>query len=184
MVLPQSVLRSFNPKVFDLCESYRVTESQMPVEYSFPNGRWKHGDWFAFKDTTRLSTARRPQLPFRMDEGVKEQVWMIWDVNYPASPNLRIENKDVVFKGRTLSLPHALVDCAKEDSGWASFSAYLNGEWVPCFKSYRKIIGGRRLAFYTGGLKQDLTVAINDDGSLRSDVMGWIDPPTCSWNKI
>lgn len=35
----------------------------------------------------------------------------------------------------------------------------------------------------SGGLKQDVTVSVNPDGSVRPDIMGWIDPPTMSWNK-
>ena len=38
-----NLLRAFSPEVFDLCESYRVTdEALMPEEYRAPNGRWKH----------------------------------------------------------------------------------------------------------------------------------------------
>lgn len=40
------------------------------------------------------------------------------------------------------------------------------------------------LAYYSGGLKQDLTCSVRPDGSIRSDVLGWWDPPTCSWNKV
>lgn len=106
-------------------------------------------------------------------------------MTYPTVPGTRIEDRPITLQGGlTLTLPHALVDCAVEDSGWASFSAYLNGEWVPCMKTYRAIHFGRRLAMYSGGLKPDMTVAILADGSLRSDLMCWFDPPTCSWNKI
>jgi len=184
MILPQSVLRAFDPKVFDLCEPYRTTEAQMPVEYAFPNGRWKHDDWAMFKDTTRRSTARRVPLPFKGLEGKFEKRWMLWDTNYPTAPDTKIETRTYWTAGGVFNLPHALVDCAIEDSGWASFACYLNGEWVPCFKSYRAIVAGRRLAYYSGGLKQDVTCSVRDDGSIRSDIMGWWDPPTCSFNKI
>ena len=83
-----------------------------------------------------------------------------------------------------MNLPHALIDCAVEDSGWTEFAVWLDGKWVPCFKSYRAIRFGRRLAYYLGGLKFDSTCSIRPDGSIRSDQMGWWDPPTCSFNKI
>ena len=156
----------------------------MPIEYSNPNGRWKHDDWTLFKDTPRILTARRPPLPFRMDEGVKEQRWILWDATYPRSPGLQVEDRTIYHGGRALVLPHALVDCAVEGEGEASFSAFLDGQWVPCYKQYRKKVFGRLLAWYSGGLKQDLTVGINDDFTLKVDILGWIDPPTCSWNKV
>ena len=156
----------------------------MPEEYRYPNGRWKHDDWAFLKNTTRISTARRVPLPFRQDTGASEKKWMLWDQSYPTARGTIIETRPIWTEHGTFNLPHALVDCAVEGSGWASFSAWLNGEWVPCFKQYRAVHFGRRLAYYSGGLKQDLTVSPNPDGSIRSDIMGWIDPPTCSWNKI
>lgn len=180
-----NILRAFNPAVFDLCESYRVTdEALMPEEYRAPNGRWKHDDWTFMRGTTRISTARRVPLPFRQDTGKCEKKWMLWDTGYPASPNLRIEVRPIWTEHGTFNLPHALVDCAVEDSGWSSFAVHIKGEWVPCKKTYRAMHFGRRLAYYSGGLKQDLTVSVNPDGSIRSDLMGWIDPPSLSYNSI
>ena len=177
------IARIIDPKVFDLCEPYRVADDAlMPAEYR-RGARERHDDWAFMRGTTRISTARRVPLPFRQDTGKCEKKWMLWDTSYPASPDLRIETREYCTAGGDFMLPHALIDCQVEDSGWASFLAYLNGEWVPCFKSYRAIHFGRRLAYYSGGLKSDITVSVNADGSIRSDVMGWIDPPTCSWTR-
>jgi hypothetical protein len=53
---------------------------------------------------------------------------------------------------------------------------------VPVFTQYRKVVLGRLFAHYSGGLKQDLTVTLQPDGSIKSDIMGWWDPPSTSWN--
>lgn len=179
-------MRAMNPRVFDAVQSCRVTDDkQMPIAYqNIPGGRPLHNDWAVFKDTPRISTAYRVPLPFRMDSGVKEQKWMLWDTNYPASPDLKIEVRSYTTSWGTLQLPHALVDCAKEGSGGAAFSAYINGQWMPVFTSYRKVIFGRLLAQYSGGLKQDLTVTPQPDGTLKSDIMGWWDPPSLSYNAV
>lgn len=182
--VPMNILRAFNPKVYDLCDPYRVTRDEdMPEEYR-QGHRPLHDDWFFGEFVCRMDTARRVPLPFRQDTGDCEKRWMLWDPSYPASPNLRIENREYRTAGGVFNLPHALVDCQVEGSGLATFSAYLNGQWVPCFKSYRKVIAGRLLAMYSGGLKADITVSVRPDGSLRSDIMGWWDPPSLSWNRI
>ena len=178
------IFRAFNPKLYDLCEPYRVTDDAlMPAEYR-KGARDKHDDWAVMRSTPRIETARRVPLPFRQDSGVCEKRWMLWDTCYPATPGTLIETREYRTVGGVFNLPHALVDCQIEGSGWASFSAWLDGRWVPCFKSYRKVIMGRLLAYYSGGLKQDLTVGFNPDWSIRSDVMGWWEPPTCSWNRV
>jgi len=180
-----NLLRVFNPEVFDRLQPYRVTdEALMPEEYRYPDGRWKHDDWFLAKDTTRRSTAYRVPLPFRGDKGTFVKKWMLWDQDYPTARGTRIETRPYTTVHGTFNLPHALVDCAVEDSGWASFSVWLEGAWFPCFKQYRAVHFGRRLAYYSGGLKSDITVSVNSDGSIRSDLMGWWDPPTCSFNKV
>ena len=94
-----------------------------------------------------------------------------------------VKDREYHTVGGVFNLPHALVDCQVEGSGWASFSAWLDGRWVPCFKSYRKVVMGRLLAYYSGGLKSDITVSLKPDGSIRSDLMCWWDPPTCSFKK-
>lgn len=179
-----NLLRAFNPALYDLCEPYRVTDDAlMPEEYR-KGAREFHDDWAILRNITRISTARRVPLPFRQDTGACEKRWMLWDTNYPPSPYLHIEDREYHTSGGVFKLPHALVDCQVEGSGLATFSAYLSGRWVPCFKSYRRVHFGRLLAYYSGGLKQDLTVGFNPDWSLRSDVMGWWDPPSVSWNRL
>lgn len=178
------IFRAFNPKLYDLCEPYRVTDDAlMPEEYR-KGARDKHDDWTLMRSTPRIETARRVPLPFRQDSGVSEKRWMLWDISYPTAPLTPVKDREYHTVGGVFNLPHALVDCQVEGSGWASFSAWLDGRWVPCFKSYRKVVMGRLLAYYSGGLKSDITVSLKPDGSIRSDLMCWWDPPTCSFKKI
>lgn len=183
------MLRLFDPKVYDLCESYRVTdEALMPEEYR-QDHRPLHDDWAFLKSTTRMSTARRVPGPFKQISGASEKKWVLWDTSYPTVPGTPIELREYYTVYGAFQLPHALIDYAVEDSGWTAFAVYLNGEWVPCFKSYRaitdsRIFGKRRLAYYSGGLKFDSTCTVRPDGSIRSDQMGWFEPPTLSWKEI
>jgi hypothetical protein len=184
-----NLLRAFDPAMFDRLESFRVTdEALMPEEYRIGH-RPLHDDWSILRSTTRKETARRVPLPFKGISGKFKKEWMLWDMSYPTVPLTPIEYRDVWTEHGTFNLPHALIDCAVEDSGWSAFAVYLDGKWVPCFKSYRRItesriFGKRRLAYYSGGLKFDSTCSVRADGSIRSDQMGWWEAPTCSWNKV
>ena len=182
----QSILRLMDPKVFDLIQRYRVTDdAMMPFAYqkANPQGRPLHDDWFLARGTPRIETAYRVPLPFKQIGGKSEKRWVLWDGTYPTSPGTPIEYKDYHTVHGKFSLPHALIDCAVENSGWSEFAVWIDGEWHPCFRSYRKMVLGRRLAYYSGGLKCDVTVGVNPDGSIRSDLMGWLEFPTCSWLK-
>ena len=174
-----------DPSIYDAIQQYRVKDDAlMPLAYqNIPGGRPLHDDWAVFKDTPRISTAYRVPLPFRQVSGQCEQKWMLWDPSYPQSPGLRVENRPIWNGAATVNAWQALVDCAVEGSGYATFAVWLGGEWVPCFQSYRKMIFGRLFAKYTGGLKQDLTVAFDENHELKSDIMGWWDPPSVSYTK-
>lgn len=185
MIIPQSLLRAFDPAVYDAVQNYRVVSDKlMPLAYqNVPGGRPLHDDWAVGQGTPRIETAYRVPLPFKQISGAREQKWMPWDPSYPASPGLQVEDRPIWDGVKTQTIPHALVDCAVEGSGWAQFAVYVGGKWVPCFTSYRKVVFGRLLAKYSGGLKQDLTVAFDASYNVKSDVMGWWDPPSLSYNK-
>ncbi len=179
MIMPRWVLRALDPDIFDAIQAFKVVDDTLvPWAYQTanPNGRPLHNDWAAFKDTPRIGTAFRVPLPFKQISGECVPQWMLWDPDYPQSPGLKTEIRP---DGHT----YALVDCAVENSGYATFAAWINGKWMPCFQSYRKRIFNRNYAQYSGGLKQDVTVALNADGSIRSDIMGWFDPPSLSYTK-
>ncbi len=182
----QAILRAFDPKTYDAIRSYRVKDDAlMPLSYqNVPGGRPTHDDWALFKSTKRIDTAYRVPLPFRQISGATEKRWVLWDPSYPSSPGLQIEDRDVWDGVKHQMLPHALIDCAIEGSGWATFSAYINDEWTPVFKQYRKVIFGRLFACYSGGLKQDTTVTLDENLNPKSDIMGWWDPPSLSWNPV
>ena len=186
----QTILRALNPKVYDLIQQFRFTDDTlMPWAYQHanPDGRPYHNDWGVmtsnsflkalqpFQNIPRIETAYRVPLPFKQTKGTCAKQWMLWDSKYPASPDLQTE---VRADGHT----YALIDCAVEGSGAAEFSAWINGKWVPVFTQYRKMIWGRLFAHYSGGLKQDLTVVPMPDGTIKSDICAWWDPPSTSWN--
>lgn len=186
MIIPEWSLRAFSPDVYDLIQPYKVTNDVlMPLAYqSIPGGRPLHNDWAVFQDTPRISTAYRVPLPFKCIYGDFVQKRMPWDPTYPQSPDLDIIDMEIFNGVAQVKMPHALVDCAVEGSGYAQFAVWLDGRWIPCFTQYRKTILGRLYAQYSGGLKQDVTVAFDTAGNVKSDIMGWVDPPSVSWNKI
>lgn len=186
MIIPQRLLRTMDPTTYDAVQAFRVTDDAlMPWDYQTANpaGRPLHDDWAIFQDTPRIATAYRVPLPFKLVKGDNAPQWMLWDPSYPASPGLVVETRPIWNGVATVQCPQALVDCAVEDSGYATFAVWLGGKWVPCFQTYRKKILGREYAQYTGGLKQDVTVTFDQNLNPKSDLMGWWDPPSVSWTK-
>ncbi len=191
-----NLLRSLDPKVYDAIQTYRVTNDfLMPWAYQFanPNGRPYHNDFGImgvlpglqpWQKIRRMDTAYRVPLPFKQTKGLSVKRAMLWDMSYPQSPDLKIEVLPIWDGEKNQYLPHAWVDCAVEGSGSAEFSAFINGAWMPVFTQYRRVIFGRLFAHYSGGLKQDLTVTFDEDLKPKSDIMGWWDPPSFSWNKV
>jgi hypothetical protein len=190
MIIPQWTLRAFSPQIFDAVQAYKVTDDTlMPWAYQHanPQGRPYHDDWGImssnpvlialqpFQKIPRIETAYRVPLPLKQTKGLCSQQWMLWDPSYPASPGLKTE---IRADGYT----YALVDCAVEGSGASEFSAFINGAWKPVFTQYRRMIFGRLLAHYSGGLKGDVTVTPQPGGAIKSDIMGWWDPPSLSYN--
>lgn len=187
----QSLLRSIDPALFDAIQSYRVTDDKlMPLAYqNIPGGRPLHDDWgimgkFAalqpWQKIRRIDCAYRVPLPFTITSGAKDQKWMLWDSSYPVAPGTRIENRDVFNGAAVVSLPHALVDCAVDGSGWTTFSGFINGSWTPCFKQFSMVIFGKRFLYYKG-LKQDVTVDFDANHNPKSDVMAWFPEISGSW---
>ena len=181
----QPILRAFDSKTYDAIQSYRVKDDALlPRAYqNIPGGRPLHDDWTLLRSVRRIDTAYRVPLPFRLEKGSCIQKWMLWDLSYPQSPGLQIKDMEIWDGVKTQILPHALVDCAVENSGYATFSVWLGDKWHPCFQSYRKSIFGRNYAQYTGGLKQDVTVSFDENYNIKSDIMGWWDPPSVSYTK-
>ena len=174
--------------LYDKLEKYRPTEAQMPWAYQIanPKGRPLHNDWALMKSTPRIETARRSPYPQRIKKGAKVQNWYPLDPTYPLSPGAVIEVRDYWVEGKTYKLPHILIDDAVDGGGWTEFEAWIDGEWVPACKRFSKVIGGRMFKHYQG-YKCDTTVDVKANGdtyTLVSDVMGWIEFPTFSWNKV
>lgn len=188
-----NLLRAFDPALFDRLQPYRVTDDAlMPWAYqrANPQGRPLHDDWGVmgvlpalqpWQRIPRIECAYRVPLPFKQISGATERRWLPWDISYPTVPGTLIEERVVYTSGGKYMIPHALFDCAI-GSGWSSFAAWLGGEWVPCFKQYHKRIFGRRLAYYNG-LKQDVTVSVEPDGSTKSDLMAWFPEISMTWIK-
>ena len=190
-----NLLRLVNPRLYDLLEPYRVTDDKlMPLAYQdIPGGRPLHDDfgimgkfgWLQpWQKIKRIDTARRVPYPFRIKSGLKAQNWYPLDPTYPLSPGAIIEampyrlSDEIVF-----NIPHILIEDAVDGGGWTVYEAWINGEWTEVYKRYSKKIGNRMFKHYQG-FKCDTTVCVTTDGVIKSDVMGWIEFPTFSFNKI
>ena len=190
-----NLLRAFDPALYDLIQQFRFTDDTlMPWAYQTanPQGRPLHNDWGImgafpalqpFQKIPRIECAYRMPLPFKQISGQCNKQWMLWDPSYPASPGLQTQMMDIWDGEKTQHLLHALVDQQVEDSGWATFAGWINGKWVPCFSSYRAKVIERRFAYYKG-LKMDVTVMPNLDGTVRSDIMAWFPEISTTWNKL
>ncbi len=170
------ILRLFNPALFDAIQSYAVTsDSQMPLAYQdIPGGRPLHNDWGImstnpvlmflqpWQKIKRMDCAYRIPLPFKLVKGINTPAWRRWDTSYPQAPGVLLELRP--------DGPWAFTD--ECETGWSTWAAYINGAWRPCFTLYRGMWFGKRLSFYCG-LKGDLTVAIDENGKPKSDLMAW-----------
>ena len=178
-----------SPSLYKALEPYRITEDEMVWAYSVknPDQRQNHGDWFALKGTPRIDGARKTALPFRGVKGkfIKDAVQ--WDVSYPGGfpPGLLIENRPKWDVVKSQIVPHAWIDRQVTGSGWATWECYLpkTQEWVFAGKTYSgPLLFGKRLKAYYG-YKQDVTVGFDENFKPKSDMLGWIDPPSMSFTR-
>lgn len=189
-----NLLRAFNPKLWDILQPFKAKESEMPWAYqrANPKGRPLHDDWGVmgalpwlqpWQKIARRDCAYRVPLPFRQIEGASEKRWVLWtqDMDYPTAPGTLIQTRPIWGNGKRYDLRHALVDVGIGE-GWRTFAAFIGGAWVPCFREYHRRIFGRRFAYYNG-LKQDITVSLEADGSTKSDLMAWFPEVSTSWIK-
>lgn len=167
----KTLFRLLNPSLFDALQPYAVTsEDQMPEEYRFPNGRWKHDDWFIGKNIRRRDCAYRAPLPFGIKSGDFTFEWLLFDVAYPLAPGF--ETMIDPFDGQFY------VKTPRGGYGLVTYTAWIGGEWRVVFRKYTRafvIFGKRyRLSWYWG-LHQDNHVSPPDSktGKIRSDLMAW-----------
>jgi hypothetical protein len=186
-----------NPKLYNAIQPYKVTEDAlMPWAYQFanPNGRPYHNDWGVmssnpilkffqpFQKIRRMDCAYRIPLPFKCTSGAKTQSWVMWNKSYPLSPDTQIEYRNVETSQGVLNLPFVLIDEGIDGAGWTTWSGYINGQWVECFKRYSVYIFGKRLAYYNG-LKPDVLTLIDENGKPKSDNMVWFPEISISYIK-
>jgi hypothetical protein len=181
-----NLLRAFDPKLYDLLQPYRVTRGEdMPVAYrKASGGRWLRNDLGVMVDDPssllakvqpwqsipRMEFFYRIPLPMRIKSGNVVKVPQIWDMNYPASPALVIEYREVRTVSGVFNLPHAIVDQA--GPGLTRWEAWLGGQWVECFWRYHKTIFGKRFSAYSG-LRPDYAVGFLADWTIRPDTGAW-----------
>ncbi len=190
-----ALLSLLRPRLYRLLQEYRSTEEQMPWAYqkANPDGRPLHDDWGIMSSNPiikalqpwqkikRIDCAYRVPLPFKITDGPCERKWILWNENYPVSRDTPAEYREYRTVNGVHRLPHVLADYA--GYGLVTFSAFLGEEWVPCFKKYTRLVGGRRLSWYAG-LHQDLHVSPPDEnGVMRSDLMAWFPEVAISWIK-
>ncbi len=164
----------FNPWIYRLIQSYRVTdEALMPEEYRYPTGRYLHDDWAIFKSVRRRECAYRVPLPYRGKSGSFHTEWMLFDPAYPLSPGVETKTVD--------GLLYVLTDRA--DYGFNSYEAFINGEWRVVFWKYTGIWFGKRLSWYYGLHQDNHVSAPTATRGIRSDLMCWFPETAASWVK-
>lgn len=184
----------FNPRLYKAIQPYKViSDNQMPLAYqNIPGGRPLHNDW-GFITTNkfltwlqpwqrikRMDTAYRVPLPFRIKEGQNNPANRVWDTLYPQAEGVKVELLPTGTSYGTWALPQALTDDSGD--GWTTWEGWIGGRWVNCFWTYQDKWFGRSLQFYYG-VQQDLTVSVNPDGSLKSDLMCYFPGLSISWTK-
>ena len=174
MILPRSMQRRLNPRLYDAIQPYRVTDPKwIPWAYSKENpyGRIFHNDWlWPFKDTPRMESAYLVPLPLRIVKGQFVKRWVPWDGRYPLVPGTVVEERQTEFwdgeKVVPIRLPHVEVDFA--GYGLCLLEGWIGDKWMECGRSYKRNVFGRRIHWYDG-LKQDTTMGMLLDGTLTSD---------------
>ena len=166
------------PRLFPMIQEYRVRDEKLlPIAYqNIPGGRPKHDDWALFKSTPRIENAYRIPLPLKGLTPNIKQVWKPWDPKYPTAPGTKLDM--LQYHPSMSPILHALIDYAED--GWSEFAFWHHDKWVPCVTQYKRtfvipFVGKRTLKMYHG-LKADVTVVPMGDGTIKSDVMAWLEP--------
>jgi hypothetical protein len=175
-------------ELYDALEPYRVTRDQdMPWAYQFanPNGRPYANDigimtknpilkaLQPWQSVRRMDKARRSPYPFIITKGEKVKNWYPLDPTYPLAPGTIVEVRPYCVGGNTHNIPHVLIDDAVDGAGWTQYQAFIGGRWRNAYRRYSRRVGSYMLKHYQG-YKCDTTVDVKPDGTIFSDVMGWI----------
>jgi hypothetical protein len=184
--------------LYDALEPYRVMkDSDMPWAYQFanPNGRPYANDigimtdkpWLKalqpWQSVRRMDKARRSPYPFIITEGKKVKNWYPLDPSYPLAPGAVVEVRPYTTVGGTYDIPHVLIDDAVDGGGWTQYQAFIGGWWRNAYRRYSRRVGGHMMKHYRG-YKCDTTVDVKPDGTLVSDVSGWICEYSLTFTKI
>ena len=185
----------FNPRLYKLIQQYHfIDDKLMPLAYqNIPGGRPLHNDWGFMTSSgilkwlqpwqriTRISTSYRIPLPFKIVKGENKPAYRVWDMSYPQSEGVKVQSLPVGTPGGTYTLPMALTD--DSGAGLVTWAGYMGGKWINCFWTYRGTWFGKSLQFYYG-IQQDLTVSVNDDGTIKSDLMCYFPGLSVSYTKL
>lgn len=161
MINPVSLYQKLKP--------YRVTnDADLPAAYRQGSGRELHGDWVIFKNVKRIDTAYKVPMPFKKLRGNQVPHLIPYQEGYPLVPGTDVVNAYYWDGTRSILMPHIMAyDPVPEVGQWGVYAAYLNGEWVECFRTATypfKYFGYNRWVSYFG-LKSDLTLG---------DWMAWL----------
>lgn len=165
-----------------LLQAYRVTDDAlMPWAYqqANPQGRPFHDDWatWPFTRILRRDTAFRVPLPFILvaSSGPVAPRWMPWQEGYPESPGANFRASVPGSEAEARGCPREVLahDPVLPIGQAATMAAYLNGRWVPCYRTSSSSFLGRRL-HTNRGLKPDVTLG---------DFMTYLEG-SLTWTKI
>lgn len=166
------------PKLISKLQKYRATEEQMPFAYSKqnPQGRVLHDDWLPLtRWVPRRWTAFRVPFPFKKISGNQVPRWIPYQEGYPLVPGTAWKYMPYFDGKETLSIPHIeMYDFIPDVGQNGVFAAWLDGEWVECFHTLARPVGGCVLQWHKG-LKPDSTLG---------DWMAWFPEAYLKWRSV
>lgn len=145
------------PGLYEKLEPYRVNDpAQLPFVYQpyglNPAGRPYHDDWAFLKRTSRLETAYRAPLPFKMIAGNATMVERPLPMDYPLTPGVAFEVRPWYDGVNNVDKKWVwMVDPIQPAGCWAELAVWLpEGVWFPCYSTSSFNFLGNKVPIYYG----------------------------------